>query len=53
MANLPDVFQHEYVSLETKDPIIRAKRYIVLQGTNVSRLPHRRLTSAELTACRV
>ncbi|BGP24434.1 hypothetical protein JCM10295v2_003347 [Rhodotorula toruloides] len=34
LANIPDVFQHEYVSLETKDPIIRAKRYIVLQGTH-------------------
>ncbi|GAA5908273.1 hypothetical protein JCM6882_006789 [Rhodosporidiobolus microsporus] len=34
LENMPDVFQHEHTSMEEKDPIIRGKRYIALQGVH-------------------
>ncbi|GAA6022558.1 hypothetical protein JCM10207_006585 [Rhodosporidiobolus poonsookiae] len=34
LASMPDVFSQEYASLENKDPVIRGKRYIALQGVH-------------------
>ncbi|GAA5897588.1 hypothetical protein JCM5296_003731 [Sporobolomyces johnsonii] len=34
LAHMPDVFTQEYTSLEAKDPFIRSKRYIALQGVH-------------------
>ncbi|GAA5923190.1 hypothetical protein JCM1841_005923 [Sporobolomyces salmonicolor] len=34
LAHMPDVFAQEYSSLEAKDPFIRAKRYLALQGVH-------------------
>ncbi|GAA5842582.1 hypothetical protein JCM11251_004909 [Rhodosporidiobolus azoricus] len=34
LATMPDVFQQEYTVMEEKDPIIRGKRYIALQGVH-------------------
>ncbi|BGP15892.1 hypothetical protein JCM10213v2_003884 [Rhodosporidiobolus nylandii] len=34
LANMPDVFQQEHASLEEKDPMLRSKRYLALQGVH-------------------
>ncbi|GJN89171.1 hypothetical protein Rhopal_002145-T1 [Rhodotorula paludigena] len=34
LESLPDVWQQEYSSLEHKDPIIRNKRYLAMQGAH-------------------
>jgi hypothetical protein len=36
LAAMPDAFLQEFKALEEKDPIIRGKRYIALQGVHVS-----------------
>lgn len=35
LANMPDAFLQEMKALEVKDPVIRGKRYIALQGVHV------------------